>query len=932
MQTRWEIMEYDKAAAEELMQALSISELLAKLLVLRGITDPEEARNFLYQDDLSEISPPESLSGMTVLVERVKRAVTEGERIMVYGDYDVDGICSVVILMECLQYLGARVEYRIPDRFSEGYGLNSQAVEEIAAQGYRLIVTVDCGITSIEEAETCLKTGIDLIITDHHNPGVEIPRAYAVINPKLDEIENSRNLAGVGVAFKTALALTDGNPPGLLLQEWVILAALATVADVVPLKAENRVIVKKGLQLMAQTRRPGLRRLLQAEGLLEQRITTEKLAFQIIPKLNSAGRLETAAISIDTLLTKNQERADELVEYLLKLNEQRREIEDEMLQEAIRVIEEQPEILAKPLLIVQGQDWNHGIIGILASRLVSKYHKPTLVMSWSNGMGKGSGRCVEGISLYDILAAGRAYLLRFGGHKMAAGLTVEAEHFPAFYEAAMEKAEEIMRQMPEVHVYHLDAQVTTQQLFEESANILEHLEPLGEGNPQPLFLVRGVEVDFHKRIGKKQEHVLCRTGKLEGIAFQLADQVKKEQTVCRQDIVFAVSEHEYMGVRRLQMVIQEFCPTADYAGKCDLPEAPYIENLRAITGRLIQNRPVLLVYDDTRALQKHRTSLQFYFRSAFFYILHGEMMPRERRIAEDALARGEGRIFLFTRSALLQWLENNRLPENLDCIYLCWNRPREDGPLPLPPRVQVERWEKEEPPGEASGQRGIVYVNRGSTSQRMQQKYPQHLSELQKIMEERCILRWRWRQEEKPLFTDGVPVENSGEGQSGPKWIELADVPYTLAEIYSWLKPGLTLSVSFTEEDEQNARQLLERKYPTREILFAAVKKIIIQNLEINKLYSIPQDIFLKLCGQQTGESVTLMELEGVLRIFSDLGLCEYRKKGTILAIKLLSHANAGNKEHSLYYCEGRESKASLAYCLQCLRACREREVLRNTE
>ena len=930
MQSRWKRKQCDEAAVEALKQSLNISELLARIVVLRGITDPEEAKEFLFQDDLSALCSPMLLSGMDILTERVWKAIAQREKILIYGDYDVDGICSVVILVECLRYLGADVDYRVPNRFSEGYGLNCGAIEEIFALGYQLILTVDCGITSIEEAECCRELGIDLIITDHHTPGKILPNAAALINPKLDNHESSWNLCGAGIAFKTACALTGNDAPEAIFKEWVILAALATVADVVPLLLENRVLLKKGLQWMSESTRPGLRKLLQAEGLFEQRITTEKLAFQVIPKLNSAGRLETADISIQTLLTKDDAEADELVQYLLSLNEKRRQIEDEMMQKAIASIESNPHFLNNPLLLVQGDEWNHGVVGILASRLVAKYHKPTLVISWDHGIGKGSGRSIEGVSLYDILSSGREHLLRFGGHKMAAGLTITKENFSVYYQTIMQKAEEIMRQMPDEYIYWFDAEVTPQQLLQEGDTLLRQLEPMGEGNPPPLFLLRGTEADFYKKIGKKQEHILCRIGKLDGIAFQKASQLQRTQMICQQDMIVGLSENEYMGVKRLQILIKEFSPSFQYCEKTGGTPAPFIQKIQYMTHCLLQRKPVLLLYDDVRSLQKHSVLLKFYFKANYLCMLHGEIPRENQSFAEYALARGEGRLFLFTYAALKQWQRKNVFPARLQDVFCCWNRPRrEEKPL-FPETVRCLRWEEELPledTGKVLPQKkmeapeaghGIIYLNRMTSIQQVKQRFGGDLlNETRQEMGERVLLRNQWRRYGKPLATDGVPFLPELDGGQMPDWVELADVPYSYCELQPYFQPNTQLIRSFSDVEIEKAWGILNRMYPEDDRFLQQIRQFLLQEMELYRVYHIEVERFLRLYQEKTGQKAGILEIEGALHIFRDLGFCEYRRKGTVLTIKLLSNAQFLKKENALWFMEGLESKASFCYCLK---------------
>lgn len=413
--------------------------LLAGILAARGITDPAEALTLLAGEE--ELSDPMLLTDMDKACERILRAIDEGETIVVFGDYDVDGVTATALLYQHLKGMGAAVKCMLPSREGDGYGLSKNAIQSIYDKGCRLIVTVDNGISAVEEAAFAASLGIDLIITDHHLPHDTLPQAVAIVDPRrADDHSPFKGLCGAGVAFKLCAAL-DGCPPEEMLEYCGDLAAVGTVADVMPLTGENRTIVKAGLRQLQNTDRPGFCALLEEVGLAGKPVTAENISYAIAPRLNAAGRMDSAVTALQLVLCEDEDRAVELAHKLSDINIQRQETEMEIVKAAQELLDAEPERLEDRVILLWGRDWHPGVIGIVASRLVEKTGRPVIVVSVDeHGEGKGSGRSVQGFNLHECIASCADILLRFGGHAMAAGLTIRKENlrrFSALFEQAV---------------------------------------------------------------------------------------------------------------------------------------------------------------------------------------------------------------------------------------------------------------------------------------------------------------------------------------------------------------------------------------------------------------------------------------------------------------------------------------------------------------
>ena len=518
----WELKELDRTAVRELTRAIAEqnteeleyrsdepwseervqktlaaqqkeSGLLAGILAARGITDPADALTLLAGEE--ELSDPMLLTDMDRACARILEAIDRGETIVVFGDYDVDGVTATALLYQHLKGMGASVKCMLPSREGDGYGLSKNAIQSIHDKGYRLIVTVDNGISAVDEAAFAASLGVDLVITDHHLPPEALPQAVAVVDPRREDDRSPfKGLCGAGVAFKLCAAL-DGCTPEEMLDYCGDLAAVGTVADVMPLTGENRTLVKAGLRQLCQTDRPGFVALLDEVGLSGKPITAENISYAIAPRINAAGRMDNAVTALQLVLCEDEERAGELAHKLNEINAARQETEQEIVRAAQEQLDKEPALLEDRVILLWGRDWHPGVIGIVASRLVEKTGRPVIVVSVdANGEGKGSGRSVQGFNLHACIGSCADLLVRFGGHAMAAGLSVREENLPELRRRLNEWA---ARECPVLHTPPLtcDLSIHLDRITVESVRRLEQLAPYGADNPTPVFLLEKAVVE-----------------------------------------------------------------------------------------------------------------------------------------------------------------------------------------------------------------------------------------------------------------------------------------------------------------------------------------------------------------------------------------------------------------------------------------------------
>ncbi len=487
---KWEVAPLDRERAAQLAERYSIPFFLAMLLEIRGFSSEEKVRDLLSGGTLSD---PFLMKDMDKAVERIQRAIEGFEKIAVYGDYDADGVTATSILYTYLEAVGADVLYYIPQREGEGYGMNMGAVESLYHQGVGLIITVDNGISSVKEVERAKELGIDVVVTDHHRPQEHLPQAYAVVDAYQEGNHSPFwDFSGAGVALKLVMALEGGDPEEIL-GEYADLAALGTVADVVPVLGENRTIVKAGLEILAQGGRAGVDSLMEQSGMGGKSATATSLAFTVIPRINATGRMGAPERAVRLLTCDSPDEALPLSLEICEDNDLRREVESKIAQEIFSKIEGDPSLRYSRVIVVSGEGWHHGVIGIVASRITERYGKPCMVISTDGDMAKGSGRSVEGFSLFQAVCACGELMERYGGHPMAAGITLRSENVPLFREKINDYAKRVCPVMP-AQVLRLDCRLNPAALSPEMPQSLLPLEPYGSGNPQPLFGLYGMEL------------------------------------------------------------------------------------------------------------------------------------------------------------------------------------------------------------------------------------------------------------------------------------------------------------------------------------------------------------------------------------------------------------------------------------------------------
>lgn len=533
---------------------------IAVILMNRNVSDDDVAA--FLKKSLESVHNPFLLNDMEPAVDRIIKAVNEKEKIVIYGDYDVDGITSTATLYKFLKSISADVDYYIPDRFSEGYGINIMAVNKLARAGTKLLITVDCGITAVGEVAFAKTQGLDVVITDHHTCKEELPKAVAVINPKRnDSTYPFCGLAGVGVAFKLVLALAIRlglNTKNVFL-EYVDMVAIGTIADVVPLCDENRIIVDKGIKVIENTKNKGIRALLAASGVSGKLLDSTMLAFSVAPRLNVAGRLENAKIAVELLTCDDELRANEIAEYLNETNQKRQGIEQKIFEEA----ESQIESFKKEQLVyvLSYEGWHHGVIGIVASRLCERLYRPCILISCENGKGKGSGRSIEELNLFDALTDSDEVLTAFGGHSQAAGLSINEDKIDEFRERINAYAKKNLEGINLIPKIRIDCNLNGNSITMAAAKMLACLEPFGAANENPVFSALGLKVMSVNQMGAEGKHLRLRltdgAAAFNAVGFgmgQYADEINPGDTV---NIAFTMNINVYQGTENLQLLLKD---------------------------------------------------------------------------------------------------------------------------------------------------------------------------------------------------------------------------------------------------------------------------------------------------------------------------------------------------------------------------------------
>ena len=563
--SRWAVTRDPPADLVNLMSgSLNVPPVLSRLLVQRGYDSVERAKQFL-RPTLDALSDPSSLPDMERAVELIADTVRSGDRILINGDYDVDGQCATALLTRTLRAAGADVVPFIPHRTRDGYDLGPAGVRAAAEAGVRLVITCDCGSRAHEAIDALRAAGRRVVVTDHHVPGA-LPQADAIVNPRRgDPDAPTYDLCGAGVAFKLAQALAPVlGLPAAFPFHLIDLAALATVADVVPLVQENRILVRHGLRKLVETRWPGLRALIDTVGLAGKEIRAGQVGFVLGPRLNAAGRIGDAMDGLALLLADDDEEARTRARQLETLNAQRQELDQRILDGALRMVDEEVDLDRDFGIVLARDDWHAGVIGIVASRLVERFARPAILVAIENETGKGSGRSIPSFDLHDALTACAPHLVRYGGHRMAAGLTIERSRLGPFREAFNAVAVDRLSADDLIPTQRVDAVVGLDAMDEPLERLLRHLEPCGMGNPGPVFGVRGARIRDPKAVGTNHLRFTLDDGgtRLAAIAFGWADRVEPSWSESPVDVAFRLDANEWRGTSTLQARVVQLRPSA----------------------------------------------------------------------------------------------------------------------------------------------------------------------------------------------------------------------------------------------------------------------------------------------------------------------------------------------------------------------------------
>lgn len=567
---RWEIAEPFEAAGT-LGRSLHVHPLVAQVLHNRGLDDPVVSRQFL-DPKLTDLHDPELLNGAVEAAERIARAVSEGKKIVIYGDYDVDGITGTAILHAILRMVGANVDFYVPHRIEEGYGLNVEAVDKLIADGAELMVTIDCGISAVEPVARAVAAGLDVIVTDHHSVGSELPPAGAIVHPSLPGSEYpNANLAGAGVAFKlawqVARTICGSNRVDDKMRQFLLdatcFAALGTIADVVPLLGENRVLARFGLSGLSGTEHVGLRALLASASLVGKKLDAYHVGFVLGPRLNAAGRMGHASLAVEMLTGASPERSGEIARYLDEQNTERRKVQDEITAQAVEMIEsDRLDAPDRRGIVVGSENWHGGVIGIVASRLVGRFGRPAIVFSLGEDSARGSARSIDGFNMYTALTACGDHLEGFGGHAMAAGLTIDRRKLDAFTETFVAYASSHISAEQLTPVLKIDAVATLAGLSYDTVHNLARMAPFGQGNAPPVVAVNRCRLlRAPRRIGQSGTTITMTLGQesasMRAVGFGMGDLAEMLVGVNAVDVAFEPQLNTFRGQTNVQAMLRD---------------------------------------------------------------------------------------------------------------------------------------------------------------------------------------------------------------------------------------------------------------------------------------------------------------------------------------------------------------------------------------
>ncbi len=562
--SKWKYYDNDSQLVESLSQQLEIKPIIIEIILNRGIGNKEDIKKFLsptlqyIQKDFC----PESIEKAT---HRVISAIQSKEKIVVFGDYDADGVTGTVVVYDALKSLGANVSYYVPFRYTEGYGLNKKAISNFKKENVSLIITVDCGISNVEEIALANELGIDVIITDHHTPPLQLPKAYAILNPKCEHKDLSVYLAGVGVAFKFICYLYKQFKGVDILQNrrYLELVAIGTITDVVPLLGDNRVFVKKGIEKLNRESSLGLFHLLEQMG--GNSVNTTTIGYGIGPRINAAGRLESASVAIELLMTKDRKKAKEMADELNSLNERRKKEGEKIFLEATKIVEQNSDLLNRKVIVLSSKEWEPGVIGIVTSQMAKYYERPVVLITTKGDISRGSIRSFAGINIFSSLEKCQDLLISYGGHKEAAGFEIDPQKIEEFREQYASIVHKYLEGESLYTVVNIDAVINIEDLNYKLLQDIKLLEPFGEGNREPVFLTKNLNAIDYSLVGKDRNHlrVLFIQGseQIEAIGFKMAGYLPMLESCNTFDVAYNLEDNSFNGKRRLQLKMLDMKPS-----------------------------------------------------------------------------------------------------------------------------------------------------------------------------------------------------------------------------------------------------------------------------------------------------------------------------------------------------------------------------------
>ena len=566
MEKQWDIKApADKTKVEELKNQLNIDETLATLLVSRGINNFDEAKAF-FRPSLYDLHNPFLMRDMERAVNRLNKAINNNERILVYGDYDVDGTTSVALVYSYISQHYKNIDYYIPDRYLEGYGVSEKGIDYAAETGCKLIIALDCGIKAVSKVDYAKKLKIDFIICDHHTPGEDLPNAVACLDPKRENCNYpDKNLSGCGVGFKFMQAFCRvNNFQEAVLYKYLDLVAVSIASDIVPITGENRVLATYGLKKMNANPRMGLKSIINVANVDGKELIINDIVFKIGPRINAAGRIESGREAVELLLSEDETFASSLSTHINEFNETRKDLDSRITQEALEIIASSEELKNRKTTVLYNPNWHKGVIGIVASRLTETYYRPTVILTESKGFANGSARSVEGFDLYKAIETCSDLLENFGGHTYAAGLTIKIENVPLFIECFEQIVSDTILPNQLIPKVEIDAEIAFSNITPKFYRILKQFAPFGPGNMKPVFITCDVtDYGTSKLVGKDRSHlklelISIHSGTIiQGVGFSLGDHIKRIKNHEVFDICYTVEENEFNGKKSLQIMVRE---------------------------------------------------------------------------------------------------------------------------------------------------------------------------------------------------------------------------------------------------------------------------------------------------------------------------------------------------------------------------------------